>query len=488
MRDTDPTLFPLDFNGSLRIEARPERLTGDAGAVVLRDVIERLSYTKDLAAKLHDTRHQDFITHPLEELLNTTLCLLGQGWRDRDDADALRDDPVMRLAASVRRGVAPLIARPEDERRVNRNPEDPDGLASQPTLSRMAHMLGSKPNRRVLRTTLLKKAVRRIRAMRGGRGLRYVTLDVDSLPAEVAGHQPGSAFNGHYHERIYHPLIASIAETGDMIDAKLREGNVHTAKGALGFILPLVKKVEKLLCMVAAVRFDAGFPEEKTLAGLEARRIPYLARIKNNAVLDRMADPYEVRPPGRRTAEPRVWFHEMTYRAKSWSRARRVVLVVLERVDDLLLDHFWIITNWTPAQMDGPALLEHYRDRGTAEGYMGEVMDVIDPALSSSPRPKSHYRNRVPATATPSGDSFAVNETLLLLNLMAYNIVHATRVLVETATGVGWSLRRVRERVLKVPARVLIHGHRAVMVVTTAAAVLWKTLWPKMRLLRIAET
>ena len=37
------TLLPVatSFNASLSIEARPEHLTGDAGAVLVREVIER---------------------------------------------------------------------------------------------------------------------------------------------------------------------------------------------------------------------------------------------------------------------------------------------------------------------------------------------------------------------------------------------------------------------------------------------------------------
>lgn len=484
------TLFPPDFNNSLRIEARPERLTAEAGAVILREVIERLGVTKWLAPRLVDIRNQDLITHPLEEMLNTSLLLLGQGWRDQDDADVLRHDPVLRLAVSTRRGISPLIRRtePEDGRTLRKNPENPDGLASQPTLSRMMSMLSTGGNRETLRDALLETAARRIKAHRRGHRFRCLTIDVDSLPIKVAGHQPGSEYNGHYHARIYHPLIASIAETGDMIDARLREGAAHTANGALEFILPLLDQVEEKLCQVASVRIDAGFPEEELLAALEARGTPYVARIKNNAVLDRMAEPHLRRPPGRPPTEPRTWFYETTYRAESWSRHRRVVLVILERPGELFLHHFWLITNWTEEQMSGESLLEMYRERGTAEGYMGELMDVLDPALSSSPRPKSHYQNRLVTNPNPSGDSFAINEVRLLLNVLAYNVAHAARVMVEMATREGWSLRRLRERVLRVAARVLLHGRRAVLVIGESSAHLWWALWSRLRLLRLVET
>lgn len=473
-------LFRAEFNGSIRIEARPERLTSEAGAVVLREMLERLGLTDWLVERLADPRDPDAVTHPLAELLHTALLLVGQGWRDHDDADALRDDAALRLAVSRRRGVTPL--------RAPAGGRHPDGLASQPTLSRLVRTLSAEGNRTVLREGLLELAARRVRASRGGRRPRYLTVDVDSLPIEVHGHQPGSAYNGHYGARVYHPLIASVAETGDVLDVQLREGQAHTADGALAFIEPLVGRVERDLCQVASVRMDAGFPEEDLLAALERRGTPYVARIKNNAVLNRLAAPYRRRPVGRPPAEPRTWLYEQTYQAAPWSRARRVVLVVQERPGELFLHHFWLLTNWAPEQMSGEALLDLYRDRGTAEGHFGELMSVLDPALASSPRPKSHYRGRPPQQRTAPGDAFAQNEVRLLLNALAYNVVHAVRVLVERATGQGWSLRRVRERVLRVAARVLLHGRRVVLVLGAGAAALWVALWPRLARVRVVAT
>jgi len=302
MGDRNLPLFQPDFNSYLKIESRPERLSGEAGGVISREVIERLGIVKWLTKRLIDPRHPDLITHPLPELLHTSLLLLGQGWRDQDDADDLRDDPVMRLSVSTRRGVAPLESASHDNSDANR---EPDGLASQPTLSRLTAALSLAHNRSVLRSSLLEFASRRIRAMRGGRRPRYLTIDVDSIPIEVSGHQDGSEYNAHYHGRIYHPLVALCSQTGDILDAKLRPGKAHTADGGLDFILPLVDAVEEKLCQVASVRIDAGFPEDELLSALEERGVGYVARIKNNAVLDEMADPYLVRPPGRPPDEPR---------------------------------------------------------------------------------------------------------------------------------------------------------------------------------------
>jgi hypothetical protein len=478
MGECDGILVP-SFNGSIRIEGRPERLTDNPGAILLRETTERLDIIDWLDQRLDDPRNPLLLTHPLSELLRTELCLLGQGWRDQDDADHLRDDAALRLAVSDRRGTAPLAMRPREQgEELPHNPSVPDGLASQPTLSRLHRSLSTEDNRQVLRDSLLESTARRVRTLNRDHRLRYLALDIDSLPAEVYGHQPGSEYNGHYHARIYHPLVASIAETGDIIDLRLRKGSVHTAEGSLDFILPLLDRVERRLCQVASVRIDAGFPDEPLLAALEARRTPYVARIKNNPVLDRMAEPYIKRPVGRRTKEPRVFFYEMTYRAESWSRERRVVLVVLERADDLFLHHFWLITSWSPEQMEPAALLEMYRQRGKAEAHFGELMNVLDPALSSAPRPKATYCGEPPARRYPSADSFELNEVRLLLNALAYNLMNTTRILYELATGRGTSLRRLRERLLRTAARVLIHGRSATVVLGQAACELWAKLWP----------
>lgn len=485
----DLSLFRAEFNGSIRVEARGERLSSEPGALISREVLERLGLMPWLTARLDDPRDPEKITHPLAELVATSVLLIGQGWRDQDDADVLRDDAVLRLAVSKRKGVSALETRPREEgQELSHNPAEPDGLASQPTLSRLMRSLSTEENRSVLRDALLESASRRVRTMRSGHRMRYLTLDVDSLPVEVHGHQPGSEHNGHYHARIYHPLVASVAETGDLLDLRLRKGSVHTAEGALEFVESLVDRVEERLCQVAAVRIDAGFPEEKLLAALETRGTPYVARVKNNAVLNRMAFPYLKRPVGRPTAEPRTWFHEMNYQAGSWSQPRRVVLVVLERTDELFMHHFWLITNWSAEQMSGQDLLAMYRQRGTAEGHMGELMSVLDPALSSSPRPKEHYDGKLLKKAYASGDSFAINEVRLLLNALAYNVMHAARVLLEEATEEGWSLRRFRERVLRAAARVLLHGRRATIVLGQSSAALWRALCSKLADFRLVAT
>ena len=47
------SLFRSSFNKSLRIESRPERLTGEPGAMLLREIVERTRIIEWLTERLH---------------------------------------------------------------------------------------------------------------------------------------------------------------------------------------------------------------------------------------------------------------------------------------------------------------------------------------------------------------------------------------------------------------------------------------------------
>ena len=73
-------------------------------------------------------------------------------------------------------------------------------------------------------------------------------------------------------------------------------------------------------------------------------------------------------------------------------------------------------------------------------------------------------------TPGPSVDAFACNQTRLLLAVFGYQIVHAQRAVLERATGTGWSLRRLLERVLRAPARFTVSGRRIAMIASPASS------------------
>lgn len=477
MGEVQSTLFQPECNRSIHIESRRERLSADGGALLLREALHRLGFDGWLTARLDDPRDPARTVHASEELLRTLVLLQGQGWSEQADVTALRRDPVFRLAVSSRRGDRAL--------RPARGPREPEGLSSQPTLSRYLRALSSEENRSVLEEGLREWADRR-HGLRWRGPLREVTLDLDSLPVEVWGRQPGAAYNRHFRCRCYHPLVLRW-DRGDFLAARLRPGNAHTADGGHAFALPSIRWARQRARSVW-LRIDAGFPSPRFLQAVEAEGIRYVARLRSNQVLERMAEPYLARPPGRPPKEGRIWLHELTYRAGSWERARRVVLVVLERPEwrtaedgveqlHLFLDHFFLLTNAPAEEVGAEALLDRYRGRGRAEKDFGDWKSALRLRLSSSPRPKTHYRGRKLDEPTPQRDSFATNEAWLLLNLVAANLLDLGSALYRRATGKRYNRQRFRQWLLKLPARVTLGSRQVRLVLDADRAPAWAAFW-----------
>lgn len=460
MGESQISIFQPDFNRSIQVEARPERLTADAGALLLRQLMDSSGLSALLADHLVDARNPLFVEHGFLELLRTMLLLPAQGWRDQLDVTLLREDPVLRLAVSERRGAGVLAERP--------------GLCSQPTLSRLLHALAAPGNREGLGTVLLEYAARRKRQRHGLKPLDEATLDVDSIAQEVHGYQPGSDYNGHFGMQCYHPVLVSW-DQGDFLAARLRAGNVHTAEGGLDFVLPVLRWA-KTQAHTVWIRMDAGFPGGELLSGLEAEGCRYVARMKTNRKLEKLAAPLLKRPVGRPPAAPRTWLHELSYQAASWSAPRRVVLVIVERPGELFPDHFFLVTNAPVEETCAEELLARYRYRGLAEKDFGDWQTAFDPHLSSSPRPKRHYRGqRLPQRESVT-DSFAANEALLLMNLLSANLLDHAAFLIQTCSQRRWSRSRFRQLVLKTAGRVVLGKRYITIVIDAGRADLWQRL------------
>ena len=464
MGESQTTLFQPEFNRSIRVEARPERLSADAGALLLRDLMDRSGLSDLLLEHLVDERDPDRTEHPFVELLRTRLLLEAQGWSSQVDVTLLRDDPLFRLAVSKRRGQRPVRAAEVRE---------PEGLCSQPTLSRLLQALSSESNRSGLGEVMMAWAARQVTRERRSGKVAEETLDLDSLPVEVHGQQPGTEYNGHYRVRCYHPVLVRSA-AGYYLAAQLRPGNAHTADGGLEFVVPVVRRVQQWAQQVW-LRMDAGFPEPKLLRALEEENVLYVARLRGNRKLQQLAAPHIDRVLQRPVPDAeRTKLIELRYQAGSWDRSRRVVLVMIERPGELFLDHFFLLTNAPAKEIGGDALLERYRGRGEAEKDFGEWQNSLDLHLSSTPRPKRHYREKTVCAPVVRPDSFGANEAHLLLSLLGANLLHAAGALLTRVTRRHRSREWVRQQVLKTPCRVLLHSQQLTVVIGAASARLWQ--------------
>jgi hypothetical protein len=457
--ERSPFFEPV-FNRSVKLRARDQRLSSDGGVLLLREADERLGLIESIASRLYDPRRQDLIRYHTDELLRERLFSRALGYNVEDEVDLLAHDPAMRIATWNRPGERVL-----DERG-----------ASQPTQSRLTDILsGYKLNLEALRAALADWVGRHLRASGNDRAVLRGTLDIDSLPITVHGSQEGAAYNGYYREKIYHPIVACFAPEGDydsrrlgdgFVHAVLRAGNVHTASGAVRFIREAVKRTSEFARSID-VRLDAGYTGGGVLDPLTDDGIRFVGRLKTNAVLDKKARPYLRRPVGRPPKDGYEKIIELgSHRADSWRHAQRLLLVVVDKPDpktgqlEFFPRHFFLVTNWTPAERNAGELLRHYRRRGTFEDRLGELSQAISPRMSS-PR-------------------FAENEVNLLLSLLSHNLLSILRGELESGSENGWDVARVQRTVLKTAVRVTKAGRRLIVDVALAALGLWSRLIERM--------
>jgi len=95
MGEAQGRLAGFRFNAAVEVEARDERLTDVAGAMLVREALERTGVRSWLEKRLEDPRRADAITHPMIELLMTRVALVALGRQDQDDVDVMRSDPAL---------------------------------------------------------------------------------------------------------------------------------------------------------------------------------------------------------------------------------------------------------------------------------------------------------------------------------------------------------------------------------------------------------
>src|SRR5258708_2833129 len=142
------------------------RLSSDGGVLVLRDGEGRLEVGEGLAGCVADRRDPSRIEHEMVEMLRLRMFLIAAGYEDGDDCDALRSDPVFKLA-------------------VGRLPETAPALCSQPTMSR----LENTPSK--IELARMMAAMIDLFCASWDRLPEAITLDIDDTPELVEG-RPGA--------------------------------------------------------------------------------------------------------------------------------------------------------------------------------------------------------------------------------------------------------------------------------------------------------
>src|SRR6516225_7961346 len=115
-------------------------------------------------------------------------------------------------------------------------------------------------------------------------GLRRLTIDIDGTVIRT-GNKVAWAMHGfnphHPKDPSYYPLLAHLAQTGQILSLKNRPGNVHDSKGAEGFVRELLGEIRTRLgcALTLEFRMDAAFFQQNLLKLLNRLGCLYAVKV-----------------------------------------------------------------------------------------------------------------------------------------------------------------------------------------------------------------
>ena len=164
--------------------------------------------------------------------------------------------------------------------------------------------------------------------------------------------------------------------------------------------------------------------------------IGYTIRLPANRVLQNRIGHLLKRPIGRPPHGVRRFYASFSYQAQSWKTPRRVVAKVEWHPGELYPRVGFIVTNLArPAER----VVAFYNQRGTAEQWIKEGKGAIKWTRLSC-------------------RTFAANAARLQLHALAYNLGNFMRTLAMPKAAEPWSLTSLREKLIKIGAKVVSHG------------------------------
>jgi hypothetical protein len=409
--DSNDGILRFDFDRRLMLQFRGSVVTSDAGLLAYRELDGALGLSAVAGDLLAEARTGRNGRHALVGLLRQSVFGRLAGYEDVNDAERLRHDPAMRWVVGGK-AASDAAASPSQMGRFETR-----WLAAEKNLSTLTDLSG--------------QWIDRVQARRPPKG---IVLDMDSSVSPTYGEQEMSAWNGHYECTCYHPLFV-FNQFGDLERCSLRPGNVHSADGWKDVLEPVVARYRGQVSRLY-FRADAAFANPDVYQFLEAEGIKYAIRLPTNRILQERIGYLLKRPVGRPSNEVRRYHASFGYRAATWDKPRRVIVKVEWHPGELYPRVGFVATNLSrPAEN----VVAFYNKRGTCEQWIKEGKGAIKWTRLSC-------------------RTFAANAVRLQLHALAYNLGNFLRTLATPEPIKDWSLTSLKEKLIKIGAKVVSHG------------------------------
>jgi hypothetical protein len=401
----------VNFDRKLKLEFHGVKVTSDAGLLAYRELDDVFGLTDMVACELRDDRTGKNTQHSVRALLRQSIYGRLAGYEDTNDAERLCVDPAMRQVVGER-------AKDKTAGSVSQMGRFETEILIQP---QNLKVLMNQPGQWVDKVHQCKP-------------IKEIILDMDSSDSPTFGRQEGSAYNGHFGYTCYHPLFL-FNQFGDLERTLLRNGNVYSSDDWKSVLAPVVERYRDQ-DLIRYFRGDAAFADPNIYCFLETEDYLYAIRLKGNNILYGHIGYLLTRPVGRPPKKPIVLYHSFQYRAASWHKSRRVVAKIEWHAGELFPRIGFIVTNlrWKSSNV-----VKFYNKRGTAEQWIKEGKYALKWTRLSC-------------------HDFLDNQVRLQLFALAYNLGNFLRRLALPKSIKDWSLRTMREKLVKIGAKVVSHA------------------------------
>jgi hypothetical protein len=279
---------------------------------------------------------------------------------------------------------------------------------------------------------VLGETVRRAWTAGAGPGHQRLVVDVDSFVGEVFGPKKQGAAFGYTRVRGYHPILATRADTGEVLHVRLRKGSANTSRGMHRFCDELIARVNRAGATgPKLLRADSGFWSNATFDRLQRAGWQFSIGVRLQPTVRAQVEQIDERAWSTLADYPPTSIAQI---AETTLNGRRLVVRrvrTLDRQGELLpsWEHYAFATNRT----DTLSLVEsEHRQHAVVELA---IRDLKDQALA-------HF---------PSG-KFTANAAWTVIACLAHNLLRWTSVLGLPGHTIR-AARTLRRRLLALPGR-----------------------------------
>ena len=119
-----------------------------------------------------------------------------------------------------------------------------------------------------------------------GPGDAPMTIDIDSTICEVYGKQKQGSSYGYTKVLGQHPLVATRADTGELLHVRHRKGSAHTGRGAGRFVRELIGRVRRAGASgPLTLRADSGFYSQHVVKACRDHGVSYSITVRQDSAV-----------------------------------------------------------------------------------------------------------------------------------------------------------------------------------------------------------